>query len=233
MYTNIKWIIPCEHCFHKFYGRQRSCSNNLLPDEAWKQKPISKHACMPAESYQASFAWCAPEQLIGDPCTPATDMFAMGVIMWELCTGVQATTRRGYRPVTHPQEAPEAIAHVIKRCMEDEPGNRPDASELHDIIMASNNAEEWIIGVVLNLQGSIKTWHIEIKMGNQCGTHQLRWDPGVWHLLVRLPRRPFMPQISQRNYYISIVACVQYPLPMYPLHCTRANTALFAIQRLW
>jgi serine/threonine protein kinase len=69
-----------------------------------------------SESYHASLPWCAPEQLLGNPCTPATDIFAMGVIMWELCT------------------------HLIRRCMVFEPANRPCASEVHDIIMASNNA---------------------------------------------------------------------------------------------
>jgi serine/threonine protein kinase len=93
-----------------------------------------------SESYHASLPWCAPEQLLGNPCTPATDIFAMGVIMWELCTQTQATTRRNYRAVEYPQEAPEIVAHLIRRCMVFEPANRPCASEVHDIIMASNNA---------------------------------------------------------------------------------------------
>jgi serine/threonine protein kinase len=96
--------------------------------------------CLLADSYQASLPWCAPEQLLGKPCTPATDIFAMGVIMWELCTGTQATIRRNYRAVKYPQEAPEVVAHLIRRCMDFEPANRLCATELHDIVMASNNA---------------------------------------------------------------------------------------------
>jgi len=99
-----------------------------------------QRACMSADSYQASVAWCAPEQLLGNPCTPATDIFALGVIMWELCTGTRATIRRGYRALIYPQEAPEVIVHLISRCMKFEPEKRPDASEVHDIVMASTNA---------------------------------------------------------------------------------------------
>jgi serine/threonine protein kinase len=95
---------------------------------------------MSADSYHASPAWCAPEQLLGKPCTPATDIFAMGVIMWELCTGNQATIRRNYRAVEYPQEAPEVVANLIRRCMEFDPANRPCACEVHDVVMASHNA---------------------------------------------------------------------------------------------
>jgi hypothetical protein len=66
----------------------------------------------------------------------------MGVIIWELCTGMQAPTGRNYRAVIQPQEAPEAITNLIRRCMAAEPADRPDASELHDIIMSSNNADK-------------------------------------------------------------------------------------------
>jgi serine/threonine protein kinase len=95
---------------------------------------------MPAESCEASIAWCAPEQLIGSPCTPATDIFAMGVRHLGALHRVPTTPYRNYRAVIYPREAPEAIANLIKRCMEFEPANRPDASKLHDTIMASDNA---------------------------------------------------------------------------------------------
>jgi serine/threonine protein kinase len=80
--------------------------------------------------------WCGPEQLLGEPCTPATDIFALGVIMWELCTGEMASLRRNYRAVESPKEAPEPIAQLIKGCMQFKPEHRPSASEAHHIIVS-------------------------------------------------------------------------------------------------
>jgi len=98
-----------------------------------------------ADAYGASVPWCGPEQLLGDPCTPATDMFALGVIMWELCTGQQASPMRNYRAVEFPKEAPEPICQLIRRCMSFEPERRPSASEVHDIInsLGINGRQKW------------------------------------------------------------------------------------------
>lgn len=80
--------------------------------------------------------WCAPGQLLGEPCTPATDIFALGVILWELCTGQQTTARRSYRAVDVSEEAPEAISQLIMSCMSFKPEDRPTASEAHNTMMS-------------------------------------------------------------------------------------------------
>lgn len=36
-----------------------------------------------------TFAWAAPELLLGEQCDESADMFSFGVILWELCTGQQ------------------------------------------------------------------------------------------------------------------------------------------------
>ena len=82
--------------------------------------------------------WCAPEQLLGDPCTPATDMFALGVIQWELCTREQPSQRRNFRPIKTPEEAPQAIVDLIYSCMEFKPELRPTAAQAHNIIIAAH-----------------------------------------------------------------------------------------------
>ena len=89
-----------------------------------------------ADAYGASVPWCAPEQLLGDPCTPATDMFALAVILWELCTGDQPSQRRNFRQIKSPKEAPEAIVRLIWSCLNFEPELRPTASGAHKIIAA-------------------------------------------------------------------------------------------------
>lgn len=42
--------------------------------------------------------WCAPETILGQPCTVQSDMFSYGVVLWELATG-EAPVRGSMRPV--------------------------------------------------------------------------------------------------------------------------------------
>jgi serine/threonine protein kinase len=84
--------------------------------------------------------WCAPELLLGNVCTSASDVFSLGVILWELCTGKTpgvSTQGRHYRRVEFPREAPQSISDLIGRCMTHDPDERPTAQEVHDVIQAT------------------------------------------------------------------------------------------------
>ena len=49
-------------------------------------------------SYSGSLFWASPEHLHGQSCSPATDIWSLGVILWEICTGEQPL-RRVTRPL--------------------------------------------------------------------------------------------------------------------------------------
>lgn len=51
-----------------------------------------------------TFAWAAPEMLLGEQPTAAADVYSLGVVLWELCTG--ELPRRGQRRDPLPSEAP-------------------------------------------------------------------------------------------------------------------------------
>ncbi|KAK9844251.1 hypothetical protein WJX84_000669 [Apatococcus fuscideae] len=62
-------------------------------------------------SYAASFMWAAPEQLQGLPCSKASDVYSLGVVLV-------------------PQEAPAAIAQLITACCSQSPSDRPSIQEI-------------------------------------------------------------------------------------------------------
>ncbi|KAK9834180.1 hypothetical protein WJX81_006227 [Elliptochloris bilobata] len=76
-----------------------------------------------------TFAWAAPEALLGHKCTEKVDIYSFGVILWELSTG-EAPCSRQLRGLQVPDEAPPEVDAVIKSCLTAQPGARPSALEL-------------------------------------------------------------------------------------------------------
>lgn len=91
-------------------------------------------------------AYLAPEQLAGEAASAATDVFALGVIAYELVTGQRAYT--GATPLAIAQAVldgpppdptlPRPIVRVLQRCLARSPFERfPDARALADALDAA------------------------------------------------------------------------------------------------
>jgi serine/threonine-protein kinase len=90
------------------------------------------------ESKNGTPAYMSPEQLRGDSVTPKSDIFALGLIIYELFTGKRAfeaasiaeliTAQETTRPLSITSvaaDADPAIERVILRCLQIDPAQRP------------------------------------------------------------------------------------------------------------
>ncbi len=103
----------------------------------------------PANDYSLSMRipYLAPEQLVGEPTSSATDVFQLGVVAYELFTGKRAFA--GATPLDVSQKIlssvpaapplPKALLKVLMRCMARSPFERyPDAGALADALDAAS-----------------------------------------------------------------------------------------------
>ncbi|MEZ4447185.1 MAG: serine/threonine-protein kinase [Polyangiaceae bacterium] len=94
-------------------------------------------------------AYMAPEQWRGDETSPATDVWAFGALVFQLCAGRrpfdEPTMGEQEREVCsdHPAprlrdfaEVPAALDDLVARCLAKSPASRPNAQELVDALVA-------------------------------------------------------------------------------------------------
>ncbi len=97
-------------------------------------------------SLAARVAYFAPEQLIGEPVSAASDVFVLGVIAYELVAGVRPFIGATALELEHavlsgrpsPLELPRPVSRVIDRCLARSPFERfPDARAFADALDAA------------------------------------------------------------------------------------------------
>jgi serine/threonine protein kinase len=83
-------------------------------------------------------AYAAPERLDGKPAEPATDLYGLGVLLFEMVTGdppydvntwEELATAQAHGPTPLPETLPNRLRELILRCLDDNPSRRPTAAQ--------------------------------------------------------------------------------------------------------
>jgi tetratricopeptide (TPR) repeat protein len=127
----------------------------VLMDFGIAQETTSSGAESGSAGMAGTLAYMAPEQFEGRAVSPATDIYAMGVMLYELLTGsspfpsgspIEAAVRRASHPKPISAQIKGIPRHwdrVISRCLEFEPELRfQSASELARSLSASPNSPD-------------------------------------------------------------------------------------------
>jgi TolB-like protein/Tfp pilus assembly protein PilF len=109
-------------------------AKRLTGEELADVTTVSRHSLTAPGVVAGTLAYMAPEQLKGQPADARSDVWALGVVLYELAagqrpfqgqTGFELTSAILSRPLPPlPSSVPAPLAGVIDRCLAKEPGER-------------------------------------------------------------------------------------------------------------
>ncbi|PRW56736.1 Serine threonine- kinase CTR1 [Chlorella sorokiniana] len=134
------------HCHHKGYVHGDIKSSNVLlcgsgtaklADVAFSRRiepPPPELESFDSFTFEppplaGTFAWMAPEVLLGSPASPAADVYSFGVLLHEIITGEQPM-RGSLRMPRVPEECPQEACDLMMRCLSVDPEERPTSGQL-------------------------------------------------------------------------------------------------------
>jgi serine/threonine-protein kinase len=96
-------------------------------------------------------AYVAPERLDGKPAEPATDVYGLGVLLFEMVTGEppypvdtweELAAARAAGPDELPSDLPAEFRSLVARCLAEDPADRPTAAEARRELAALAPADD-------------------------------------------------------------------------------------------
>jgi eukaryotic-like serine/threonine-protein kinase len=158
-------------------------------------------------------AYLAPEQVRGEEATPATDVYALGVVLYQFLTGrlpyegsslaelaVRQQNEKPLPPSTYNEEVPETLSAAVQRALEGDPGRRyASADELATGLRMGLAGED----VTLPMDGGTEATNV--LGGETAATRHLGSDTG------RTEYRP--PSPTRRPQPVAAPAPIAAPAP--------------------
>lgn len=150
------------------------------------------------EGFSGTISYSAPERLMGQKATQATDIFSLGVLFHETLTGRHPFAKLGKPPTLssilagdpslpreHRPEIPEDLERVCLACLSFKPENRPTATELHHALecflagqpvqIRANAVKNHLLNRIEDHVDEIEKWQKLGLVRNQ-ERDQLRWQ---------------------------------------------------------
>lgn len=111
-------------------------SANMLLDRSLRAKigdvglsQVLQRTYIQSQHVAGTFAWAAPEVLLGERVGPPADVFSLGVLLHEICTG-EEPKRGAMRPLAVPQDCPQGVADLIRDCTQVQAAARPTSEQV-------------------------------------------------------------------------------------------------------
>ncbi|WP_092540554.1 serine/threonine-protein kinase [Actinoplanes derwentensis] len=88
-------------------------------------------------------AYAAPERLDGKPAEPATDLYGLGVLLFEMVTGdppydvntwEELAAALVHGPTPLPEALPGRLRELVMRCLDEDPHRRPTAAQARRVL---------------------------------------------------------------------------------------------------
>ncbi|BCY12600.1 serine/threonine-protein kinase [Actinoplanes sp. L3-i22] len=122
-------------------------------------------------------AYAAPERLDGKPAEPATDLYGLGVLLFEMVAGEppysvdtweELAIAQQAGPTPLPAGLPLPLADLIHRCLDDDPERRPSAAEAWKVLAELAPSEDHKAPTV-PLPGARPTGHAPVPAAGPNG----------------------------------------------------------------
>jgi WD40 repeat protein/serine/threonine protein kinase len=138
-------------------GRLRVLDFGLAKTVGTADAGADEEAGVPAETFvsrgglRGTPAYMAPEQWLAEACTPATDVWSLGVLLHEMVSGqvpfqgplvlLRDRVTAGTPPPApdHPEAESCGLSRLIQRCLRRDPGERPAADEVAEALAEMRN----------------------------------------------------------------------------------------------